>query len=101
MSLIFTLGRAAVYLKTPDAFRGIMLLSNEVRAEVLVHTEVVMPKSTSEAAIAGVFACRLLTTLKLWACDLTALPGRLGDCAALPPRRARPGRRLRALRLRR
>ena len=59
----FILGRATVYLTTPDSFRGILRVSIEVRAEVLVHVEVVRLESASEAAIATVIACRQLTTL--------------------------------------
>ena len=70
--VIFILGRAAVYLTTPVIFRGVLLASKEVRTEVLAHVEVVMLRSASEAAIATVFACRQLTTLKLSDCSLTA-----------------------------
>ena len=82
--VLFILGRAAVYLTTSDTFRRVLLASKEVRAEVLAHVEVVMLKSASAAATATVFACRQLTTLELHECyGLTALPERLGDCAAL------------------
>ena len=84
MSHVFILGRAAVYVTTSDAFRGVLLSSKEVRAEVLAHVEVVMLKSASEATIAMVFACRQLMTLEiLWCTSLTALPDQLSDCAAL------------------
>ena len=62
-TVFFVLGRAAVYLATPDTVRGVLLASKEVRAEVLVHVEVVRLESASEAAIATVIACRQLTTL--------------------------------------
>ena len=55
---VFILGRAAIYLTAPGAFRGVLLASKEVRTEVLAHVEVVMLKEASEAAIAAVFACR-------------------------------------------
>ena len=107
--VIFILGRAGVYLTTPDVFRGVSLASKVVRTEVLVHVEVVKLQYASHAAIATVFACRQLTTLNLLYCyittalsdppigssaslvtlglyccgNLTALPDRLGDCTAL------------------
>ena len=56
--VLFILGRAAVYLSTPDTFRGVLFASKEVRTEVLEHVEVVMLKSASEAAIAAVLVCR-------------------------------------------
>ena len=80
---IFILGRAAVYLTTRDAFRGVLLAGKEVRTEILAHVEVVELSYASEAAIATVMACRQLTTLEIWECHLVALPERLGDCAAL------------------
>ena len=85
MSDVFDiLDRAALYLTTTDAFRGVLLASTEVRAEVLAHAEVVMIKSASATALATVFVCQQLTTLNLEGCQfLTALPDRLGDWAAL------------------
>ena len=82
--VFFILGRAAVYLTAPDTLRGVLLASKEVQTEVLAHVEVVEFEDASEAAIATVFACRQLTTLKLLYCySLAALPDRIGDCAAL------------------
>ena len=84
MSEVFILGRAAVFLTTRDIF-GVLLASSEVRTQVLASVEVVKLYSASQAAVATVFAnFRQLAELSLSNCrSLTALPERLGDCAAL------------------
>ena len=65
--VFFILGWAAVYLTTPDTFRGVLLASKEVRTGVLAHVEVVKLKTASEAAIETVVACcRQLKTLEAY-----------------------------------
>ena len=38
---LISLEKVSVFFMTPDAFRGVLLASKEVRAEVLAHVEVV------------------------------------------------------------
>ena len=86
MSDAFILGAATTFLATP--FCGVSLESTDIRNEVFAHVEVVKftHRSTvqTEAILTVVVKCRRMTTLILTRCrGLTALPDRLGDCAAL------------------